>query len=137
MADTFRCTLITPAQQVVDEEVTYVDMPVFDGQMGIAPSRAPLVAKLGDGALRLDFARGESRWFFVAGGFAQMRDNKLTLLTEQAQEASEIDKAKAQAMLKEATGIVAVGEEKTAQRDRQQKKARAMMALADRQGKAT
>ncbi len=135
MADTFGCTLITPAQQVVDEQVTYVDMPVHDGQMGIAPSRAPLVAKLGDGVLRLDFAKGESRWFFVAGGFAQMRDNKLTLLTEQAQEASEIDKAKAQAMLKEATGIVAVGDEKTAQRDRQQKKARAMIALADRQGK--
>ncbi|NJL32365.1 MAG: F0F1 ATP synthase subunit epsilon, partial [Phycisphaerales bacterium] len=71
MADTFRCTLITPAQQVFDEEVTYVELPAFDGQMGIEPQRAPMVAKLGDGALRLDFARGESRWYFVAGGFAR------------------------------------------------------------------
>lgn len=135
MADTFRCTLITPAQQVFDEEVTYVELPAFDGQMGIEPQRAPMVAKLGDGALRLDFARGESRWYFVAGGFAQMRDNTLTLLTEHAQVATDIDKAKAQSMLKESVGVVAVGDDKVAQRDREQDKARAMLALAGKQGK--
>ena len=70
MAETLQCTLVTPSAQLLDEEITYASVPAWDGLIGIAPMRAPLLIKLEDGPLRLDFTQGGSRWFFVGGGFA-------------------------------------------------------------------
>jgi F-type H+-transporting ATPase subunit epsilon len=52
--------------------------------MGILAHRAPLLAKLGSGMLRVEEASGAKQNLFIAGGFAQMVDDKLTLLTEEA-----------------------------------------------------
>ncbi len=64
--------------------------PAHDGEIGILPRRAPLLCRLGTGVLRVT-TEGEERKFFIDGGFAQMVDNRLTLLTEQARGADEID----------------------------------------------
>ena len=82
MPATFQCTIVTPQQPVLDKMVTYASIPAWDGQIGLAPKRAALLAKLGDGPLRLTDAHGNSSWFFLTGGFAQMKENRLTLLTE-------------------------------------------------------
>ena len=58
--------------------------------MGILAQRAPLLAKLGAGVLRVEEAAGGKRRLFVAGGFAQMVDDKLTILTEEALEPEKI-----------------------------------------------
>lgn len=90
MADkTFRCRLITPLAQVLDEPVTYASIPAWDGLFGVLPGRGPIVAKLGLGELRLDFpstqsAKGGSRSFLVEDGFVQMVDNRLTILASKA-----------------------------------------------------
>ena len=69
---------------MLDEPVVYASIPAWDGQIGVAPMRAPLLVKMDDGPLRLDGAGGKAQWFFVAGGFGQMNDNRLTLLTDEA-----------------------------------------------------
>ncbi len=127
MANTFACSLVTPQRQVLDEAVAYASLPAWDGLVGVAPGRAPLLAKLGDGALRLDLPEGESRWFFVGGGFAQMKDNRLTILADEAVEADAIDVEAAKASLAAAEARVAVGDEQVASRDREARRAQAML----------
>jgi F-type H+-transporting ATPase subunit epsilon len=126
--------LVTPERQVIDDEVTYASVPAWDGLLGVAPQRAPLLVKLGDGPLRLDLASGLSQSFFVGGGFAQMKDNRLTLLTAEAVPADQIDVQAARDMLRQAEHQVPVTDEEAAGRDRQARRARAMIDLAESAG---
>lgn len=87
----FQCTVVTPEQQVFDETVTQAILPAHDGQIGVLTRRAPLLVKLGLGSLRLDVQGGQSQTFFIDGGIAQMRDDRLTVLTQEATPAAEID----------------------------------------------
>jgi F-type H+-transporting ATPase subunit epsilon len=82
----FSCVVVTPEQQVLDESLTQAIIPAVDGLLGILTDRAPLLAKLGKGPLRLDLASGQHRTFQINGGVAQMKDNKLTILTQVATE---------------------------------------------------
>ena len=103
---TFRCRLVTPAASFLDEPVTYASIPAWDGMMGILAGRAPIVAKLGIGELRLRFpgasAKGGERAYFVDGGFIQMTGDTLTILAESAAAAESIDRGAAEAELKAA-----------------------------------
>jgi len=99
--------LITPVAQVLDEQVTSAVLPAWDGLMGFLPDRAPIVAKLGLGELSLRFAdsskgKGGSRSFLVEDGFAQMVNNKLTILAARAIPTESLTSTEAQAELKEA-----------------------------------
>lgn len=103
-AKTFRCRLITPEAQVLDTDVTYASIPAWDGLMGIQPGRAPIVAKLGLGELRLDFpdtgsARGGSRFFFIEDGFLQMVSDRLTILAREAAPMEQLTESDAEAEL--------------------------------------
>ena len=134
MAETLQCTLVTPSAQLLDEEITYASVPAWDGLIGIAPMRAPLLIKLEDGPLRLDFTQGGSRWFFVGGGFAQMQGNHLSLLTSEAVPGEDIVLRDAEGMLQEATGLEAVSDEDVLRKHRQVTRARALIGLAQRLG---
>lgn len=106
-AKSFRCRLITPVAQVLDEQVTSAVIPAWDGLFGVLPNRAPIVAKLGLGELTLDFAdsgkgKGGSRSFLVEDGFVQMVNNKLTILAAKAIPTESLSVADAQAELREA-----------------------------------
>lgn len=117
-AKTFRCRLITPVAQVLDEPVTYASVPAWDGLFGVLPGRGPIVAKLGLGELRLDFpdggggegrsAKGGSRSFLVEDGFVQMVDDKLTILASRAIPTETISPQDAAAELAEAESRTAV-----------------------------
>jgi F-type H+-transporting ATPase subunit epsilon len=85
MAKSIHCKLVTPAAAIVDGRVAYASVPLSDGLMGFLPDRAPILAKLGKGRLRLDFAEGnKSSEFDVEGGFLKMAQNELTILAEKA-----------------------------------------------------
>jgi len=132
MTDSLSVCLVTPSKQVLDEQVTYASVPAWDGQMGMAPRRAAIVMKLGDGPLRLDFAEGGSRWFFIAGGFAQMRNNRLTLLSDEAVGAEDIVAGNAQKDFEQAQQVKAVDDEQVAAKQRRIERARIMKHLSDR-----
>ncbi|HVS71462.1 MAG TPA: F0F1 ATP synthase subunit epsilon [Phycisphaerae bacterium] len=87
MAASFKASLITPEAIVLETPVTQAQVPAFDGLVGIMHQRAPLLAKLGTGVLRLDTATGGAggrQEFLVSGGYAQMKDDELTILTTEA-----------------------------------------------------
>lgn len=107
MASSFHCRVVTPEAKLVDGELTYASVPGWDGLFGVLPQRAPLLARLGLGELRVTYApsesgRGGERSFLVDGGFVKMADNSLTILAERAIPAEEITLADAEAELAEA-----------------------------------
>jgi F-type H+-transporting ATPase subunit epsilon len=128
----FQCTVVTPEQQVLDETVTQVILPAHDGQLGILTGHAPVLVKLGTGSLRVDVQGGQHRTFFVDGGVAQMKSNRLTVLTDQATPAAELNAEAAKAEYAEAQAIVPTNDRSRQDRARALKRARAKQALAGR-----
>lgn len=128
--DTFHCSVITPERAVLETEATFVAFPAHDGEVGILPGRAPLLFKMGIGELRVESPEGKHN-FFVDGGFAQMVENRLTLLTEQAKAVEEIDKAAAERALAEARDLPMVSDAEFAARQRAVRRAETQIHLAE------
>ena len=85
-----RLDIVTPDKVVLNAEVDYVGACGVDGQFGLMPQHAPLLSALTVGDLY--YRQGnETHWVFIAGGFAQISDNKVTVLAECAELASDID----------------------------------------------
>lgn len=130
MADkTFRCTVITPNKQVLDQDVTAAVIPAWDGEIGLLKQRAPILVKLGFGSMRLDTTSGSEN-LFIGGGFAQMKDDKLTLLTDEAIETSKINVEETQAALKEAQAFEPQDPVQAKRRQRDLDRAKAMLRAA-------
>jgi F-type H+-transporting ATPase subunit epsilon len=125
----FQCTVVTPEQQVLDETVSQAILPAHDGQLGILTGRAPILVKLGAGPLRVDVPGGQSRTFFIDGGIAQMKGNRLTVLTDEATPAAEIDAESARAELADATARIPTDGKTRTDRDRAMNRARAKLTL--------
>lgn len=87
---TFQCSVITPERPVLECDASFVSFPAHDGEIGALVNRGPLVCKLGIGVLRVE-TPDEKHTLFIDGGFAQVADNHLTILTEQAKKKDEID----------------------------------------------
>src|SRR5260370_34004364 len=87
---TLRCVVVTPERAVLDAPADFVAVPLYDGELGVLPGRAPLIGRLGVGELRL--RRGnEVERYFVDGGFVQVRSDVVSVLTPKAMKAEEID----------------------------------------------
>ena len=125
MADqTFQLSVITPDRSVLETEATFCAFPAHDGEIGIQAHRAPLLVKLGVGWLRAESAEGTQR-ILVDGGFAQMVDNRLSVLTEYAQKPEELDPEQARADLAKAEELPAESDFEFAARQRALARARA------------
>ena len=130
MATTFRCNIVTPTESVLDDEITYASIPAWDGQLGVMIGQSPLLTRLGYGSLRLDFPEGGSRWFLLDGGFAQVQDGELTLITDQAKPAETLSIEEAEAELAGANArITTPGEDqKKVVKDQQRAMAKKVLA---------
>jgi F-type H+-transporting ATPase subunit epsilon len=126
----FQCVIVTPEQQAFDESVTQAIVPAHDGQIGILTDRAPLLVKLGLGALQLDLANGQRRTLFIEGGIAQMKDNRLTIVTNEAVDPATIDAETARAEFAEATALRTTDARSQDERNRRLQRARVMQELA-------
>jgi len=129
MAKAFTCSLVTPDAAVFEKQVMYVDLPAHDGQVGIAPGRAPLLTKLGLGPLRLELEDGGQTTYLIDGGFAQMQDGVLSLISEGAELASELSAEQAKAAMEAAEQLPNLSEEEYEQRQHDLDKARAIDRL--------
>ena len=75
-------SVISPEAVLFEGEASSVVAPAFDGEVGILPSHAPMITVLGKGTLRVEGA-GTAR-FTVSGGFVQVVDDTVRVVTEQA-----------------------------------------------------
>lgn len=130
MAKNIKCSIVTPTESVLDDEVTYASIPAWDGQIGIMAGASPVLVKLGSGSLRLDFPEGGSRWYMLDGGFAEFRGDQLSLLSDDAVAAEKISLSQAEAELAEANArVTETGADQTIVQ-RQQSRAMAKIELA-------
>lgn len=128
---TFQCTAVTPEGSVLETEATSAIFPAYDGELGVLPNHAPLLTKLGIGVLQVITAEGERREIYIDGGFVQMVDNKLTLLTEKAKPVEELTGAEAEKAMETARGFgVAVTDDEVEARDKAYQRARVKKRLA-------
>lgn len=126
----FRCVVVTPEQQTLDESITQAVLPAHDGLIGILTDRAPLLVKLGIGPLRIDLVGGQSRTYFIDGGIAQMKSNNLTILTHEATLPEQIDAVAARAEFAEAQARHATDAKTMEERDRAMTRGRVKQELA-------
>src|SRR5947209_17173501 len=87
-----QCVVVTPERTLFDELVDFVALPLYDGELGVLPGRTPLIGRLGYGELRTRTG-GATRRYFVDGGFVQVRDDVVTVLTNRATPAELVDTA--------------------------------------------
>ena len=82
-AGAMRVSVLSHEQTVYEGDATSVVAPAWNGQLGILRGHAPLMALLGEGVLRIENGR-ETLQFRVSGGFLQVVDNVITVLSERA-----------------------------------------------------
>ena len=126
----FQCVVVTPESQVVDRTIDSAILPAHDGQVGILTGRAPLLVQLGVGELVIDGGPGGRETYYVDGGVAQMKGDRLTILTDDALTPGKIDPDEARAELAEATAEQTTTDAATLDRDRRMRRARAKLAVA-------
>ena len=95
-AEALTLRVITPDSIALDTPASSVRIPGIDGQIGILPRHAPMVAALDTGVLRYRHG-GSEHFLFVSDGFAEVRDNTLRLVCESGDVAAEIDVERAKA----------------------------------------
>ena len=86
--------IVTPEKLAYSDTVDAVVLPGGEGELGILPHHAPLVSMLGLGELRIRKG-ADVEFFAIAGGFLQVRPDKVVVMAEMADMASEIDLEKA------------------------------------------
>lgn len=100
--------IVTPERLAYSDTVDAVFCPGADGELGILPHHAPLLSTLGLGELRIRKG-GQEESFAIAGGFLQVRPDKVVVMAETADLASEIDLEAAEAARREAERVITDG----------------------------
>lgn len=96
MANTIRLDIVTPDRMVYSEDVNMVIARATDGDLGILPGHAPLIAGLDIWPLRIMKDEGENQ-LAMCGGFIEVRPQKVTILASCAELPEEIDVKRAEA----------------------------------------
>ncbi|HUQ16283.1 MAG TPA: F0F1 ATP synthase subunit epsilon [Candidatus Saccharimonadales bacterium] len=103
-----RLEIITPEGAVYADDVDMVIAPGSEGYLGILPHHAPLLSALGQGELRVRQA-GVEQSLAVFGGFIDVRPDHVTVLTDAAEQADDIDEQRAEAARERAKQALAAG----------------------------
>jgi F-type H+-transporting ATPase subunit epsilon len=88
-----RCTVVSPERPLFDGDVDHLVVPGSEGELGVYPRHAPLIASLGPGVVRLH-AKDHVERFGIRGGFLLVKKNVATLLVADAVKPADIDRSK-------------------------------------------
>ena len=92
---TIRLEFVTPARQLATEDVDEVQLPGEEGFFGVLPGHAPLLAALAPGTM-WDRKGADKRYAYLGGGFAEVVPDRVSILAPVAENAEEIDRARAE-----------------------------------------
>lgn len=99
--NTIQLEIVTPERMVVNDKAEYIEIPGKGGYLGVLPGHAPLITELAVGQISYTNA-GKTQRLAIAWGFAEVLQNKVTILAETAEKADEIDTARAEAAKRKA-----------------------------------
>lgn len=98
MTDTLKFSLVSPERELYSGDVDQVDIPGTEGNLGVMPNHAPLMAAIRTGTITV-YENGAETKFFVQGGFADVTPSGLTVLAERAVALDALDKADIEAQI--------------------------------------
>jgi F-type H+-transporting ATPase subunit epsilon len=124
-----RVVIVTPEQTVLDTTTDFVALPLYDGELGVAPGHAPMIGRLGYGELRIGHLPGVER-YYVDGGFVQVAENVVSVLTNRAIPVARLDAGTIQEQIRSTLAQPAAGEDQLARRDRVLAQSRAQLRVA-------
>jgi F-type H+-transporting ATPase subunit epsilon len=107
MAETFKFELVTPERMLLSEDVSQVVVPGTEGDFTVLAGHAPVISTIRPGVIAASVGDGRSVRLFVKGGFAEVDQNRLTVLAQRALEVEAMDAALIAAELKVAEGELA------------------------------
>ena len=102
MAETFQFELVAPEAVVLSEAAEMVTVPGGDGDYGVLPRHAPMITTVRTGVLAVYENRQVRDRIFVAGGFAEVTPDRLTVLAEEAVRLADLDRADVERLIKNA-----------------------------------
>ena len=96
-----RLEFVTPERAIAHEDVDEIQLPGEEGYFGVLPGHAPLLAVLQTGEMW--YRRGtQTTYAFLAGGFAEVVPDRVSILAQVAERAEDIDAARAEASMRRA-----------------------------------
>jgi F-type H+-transporting ATPase subunit epsilon len=127
-----QCIVVTPERTLYDQPAEFVAVMLFDGEIGIAAGHTPLVGRLGCGELRVRRDETHADHYYIEGGFVEVLNDVVSILTQRAVPVEEIDEAVAQEQLSFARSRPATTAEAMAIRDRTVERSRAQLHIVRR-----
>ena len=97
MSNTVQCDIVSAERQLFSGTVTMVVAAGSEGDLGILPGHAPLLTGLKPGPVRIILESGEEEVFYVNGGFLEVQPKIVTILSDAAERAHDMDEAAAEA----------------------------------------
>ena len=95
MAHTIQIDIVSAEEEIWSGEGTMVFAPAVMGEIGIAPQHAPLLTQLKPGEVRVQQESGEEQFFYVSGGMLEVQGHVVTVLSDTALRAADLDEASA------------------------------------------
>ena len=95
MANTIQVDIVSAEEQIYSGEAYMVYAPAIMGELGIAPRHTPLISPLKPGEIRLDVGDGKEEFFFISGGILEVQPHLVTVLSDTAIRAADLDEAAA------------------------------------------
>ena len=96
MAMTIRVDIVSAESELYSGQAVRVNAPAEGGEVGIAPRHAPFVSKLQPGDVRIQMEGGEEEIVYVSGGILEVQPHAVTVLSDTAVRAADLDEAAAQ-----------------------------------------
>ena len=92
---TIQVEIVSAEEQIFSGEAQMVYAPAVMGEVGIAPRHTPLISPLKPGEVRLDMGGGQEEYFFISGGILEVQPHLVTVLSDTAIRADDLDEAAA------------------------------------------
>ncbi|HIU64598.1 MAG TPA: ATP synthase F1 subunit epsilon [Candidatus Avacidaminococcus intestinavium] len=107
MAKLMQLEIVTPDKSLLKrDDVAYVYAETVVGPIGILPNHAPLIGTLAESPLKYRSEDNKEHYLFIDGGFVEISNNKVIILSAVAEMAENIDLARAEAAEARALGHI-------------------------------
>ncbi len=95
MSETIQVSIVSAEKEIFSGEATAFFAPAAGGDIGVLPNHTPLLSTLRPGEIRLSFADGEDEAFYITGGMLEVQPDQVTVLSDTALRAHDLDEAAA------------------------------------------
>jgi F-type H+-transporting ATPase subunit epsilon len=100
MADKVQFELVSPERLLISEPVDMVVVPGSEGDFGVLPGHAPFISTVRPGVIEVYEGSTVTERIFVAGGFAEVSNDRCTVLAEEAASLNDVNRAQVEAELR-------------------------------------